>query len=112
MRWLFKLLLIGGLGSATLAGCGGDNAETSCSSWCAVVEECTATSFSDCTQACSTELRNAGAISPQCLDAVRGQNACVSELTCAEFEAWNGEDPPDAYPCKNADDVVADVCIV
>jgi len=112
MRWLFGLLSFCGLGSATLAGCAGDNVDPSCSSWCAVVEECTDTSLSECREACAAELRNARAISPQCVDAVKGQNACVGELTCAEFDAWNDEGPPDAYPCRNNDDEVADACVV
>ena len=112
MRDLLVFLSVGGLGLPALVGCGGDDVDGTCSSWCAVVEECTDTSFSECREACAAELRNAGSVSPQCVDAVKGQNACVGELTCVEFEAWNDEDPPDAHPCKDADDVVADACVV
>jgi len=95
-----------------MVSCGGDNVDPSCSSWCALIDECTGTGFSECAQACSAELRNAGSVSPQCVDAVKGQNTCVGELTCADFEAWSDQDPPDAYPCKNADNEVADACVV
>ena len=112
MRDLLVVLSVGGLGLPALVGCGGDDVDSTCSSWCAVVEECTDTSLSECTQACAVELRNAGAISPQCVDAVKTQNACVGELTCAEFIDWDERNPPDAYPCKNANEAVADACVV
>lgn len=105
MRYLIGLVLV-------LAGCGGGNVDAVCSSWCSVVEECTNTSLSECKEACSVELVKARSVSPRCEDAVAGQNACVGELTCAELEAWYDEDPPDAYPCNDTDDVVANACVL
>jgi hypothetical protein len=105
MRYLIGLVLV-------LAGCGGNNVDGPCASWCALVEECTDASVSECTEACTAELGKARSVSSQCEDAVTGQNACVGELECAEFDAWYDEDPPDAYPCEDADDVVANACVV
>lgn len=110
MRDFFLLLSVSGLVLVSLPSCGGDDVDPSCSSWCAVVEECTDTSFSECTQACAAELRNAATVSPQCIDAVKGQNVCVGQLTCNEFESWRTDTPPDAYPCKSADDAVVSAC--
>lgn len=112
MRNSFGLLLVGAFGLAALASCGGDSVDPSCSSWCNTIRECTDTSSSECTQACAAELRNARAISQECLDAVKSQNACVGELSCSEFEAWKDESPPDAYPCRSADAEVVDGCVV
>jgi len=57
------------------------------------------------------ESSQARAISSECANAVRDQNVCLGELTCAEFEAWLEEVPPDGYPCKGADDGVENACL-
>jgi hypothetical protein len=99
------------IGLASLfIGCGDDDSDSACSLWCTVVEECTETSFSDCRAACAEESSQARAISSECANAVTDQNLCLGELTCEEFEAWMSETPPESYPCKSADDVVADAC--
>lgn len=96
---------------SSLLGCGDDSTtDASCSPWCTVVDECTEMGFSDCTRACAVELSEAQAVSSQCANAVRIQNTCLGELTCSEFEAWRTETPPDAYPCKSADEAVATAC--
>lgn len=84
--------------------------DATCSPWCTVVAECTAESFSECMRFCHEELLQAQGVSTECADAVRNQNVCLGELSCAEFEAWLDEVPPDAYPCKSADDTVLSVC--
>ena len=94
----------------SLVGCG-DDVDATCSPWCTVVDDCTTMSFSDCMNACAEELSDAQSISSECASAVRSQNVCLAELTCAELEAWATEVPPDSYPCKSADDDVDDVCI-
>lgn len=95
----------------SLLGCGADDTtDASCSPWCTVVDECTETGFSDCMRACAQELADAQSISPDCVNAVRGQNACLGDLTCADLEAWASETPPNAYPCKSADDAVVSAC--
>ena len=96
--------------ASQLVGCGAGDASSSCSPWCTVVEECTETSFSDCMEACAKELSAAGAVSSGCEDAVKSQNTCLGELACAEFQSWRTETPPDAYPCKSADDAVMAAC--
>ncbi len=93
----------------TFVACG-DDSDNACSSWCGVVEECTDVSFSDCMNGCAEEISQAGAVSPQCANAIRDQNVCLGALTCPEFEAWLQEVPPDTYPCKAADDAVDDAC--
>lgn len=108
MRYVFGFLMA--LAVMTFAACG-DDVDATCSPWCMVVDECTATSVSECMNACAEELSQAQAISSQCADAVRSQNICLAELTCAEFDAWANEVPPDAYPCKSADDAVIGVCL-
>jgi hypothetical protein len=97
--------------ACSLVGCGDDDFDAACSSWCTVVDDCTETSFSECMDACAEESSQAQAISSECAGAVRNQNVCLGELTCAEFEAWADEIPPDSYPCKSADDDVDSVCI-
>jgi hypothetical protein len=105
------LLLLTVVFVSSLLGCGDDDAtDASCSPWCTVVDECTETSFSDCMEACAKELSDAQAVSSECANAVRSQNTCVGELNCAEFESWRTETPPDAYPCKSADDAVVSAC--
>ena len=94
----------------SLVGCGDDDFDA-CSPWCTVVDDCTETSFSECMDACAEESSQAQAISSECAGAVRNQNVCLGELTCAEFEAWADEVPPDSYPCKSADDDVDSACI-
>jgi hypothetical protein len=94
----------------SLVACGNDAPDPTCSAWCTVVDECTDTSFSDCMNACAEELSQAQAVSSECANAVRSQNTCLGELTCVEFEAWGTETPPDAYPCKSADEAVATAC--
>ena len=94
----------------SLVGCG-DDFDPACSPWCTVVADCTDTSFSECMDACAEESSQARAISPECAGAVQNQNVCLGELTCAEFEAWADEIPPDSYPCKSTDDDVDGVCI-
>ena len=94
----------------SLVGCG-DDFDAACSPWCTVVADCTETSFSECMDACAEESSQAQSISSECAGAVRNQNVCLGELTCAEFEAWADEIPPDSYPCKSADDDVDSVCI-
>ena len=94
----------------SLVGCGDDDFDA-CSPWCTVVADCTETSFSECMDACAEESSQAQAISSECAGAVRNQNVCLGELTCAEFEAWADEVPPDSYPCKSADDDVDSACI-
>jgi hypothetical protein len=88
----------------------GDDFDTACSSWCAVVEECTEVSFSDCMGGCADEISQARAISSECVNAVRDQNVCLGALTCSELQSWVEEVPPDAYPCRGADDGVDDAC--
>ena len=97
--------------ASSLPGCGDDGTiDASCAPWCTVVEECTETSLSDCMGACARELAAARSVSPDCVNAVKGQNRCLADLTCADFEAWARETPPDAYPCKSADDAVVSAC--
>ena len=107
-----SVLVAASIGLAcSLAACGDDDFDATCSPWCTVVDDCTATSFSECMDACAEESSQAQAISSECAGAVRNQNVCLGELTCAEFEAWADEVPPDSYPCKSADDDVDSVCI-
>ena len=97
------------MGVALLVGCG-DDAFGVCSSWCAVVEECTDTSSSQCMELCAEESSQAQSISSECALAVRSQNLCLAELICAELEAWVKEVPAETYPCKSADDEVDNAC--
>jgi len=107
-----SVLVAASIGLAfSLVGCGDDDFDAACSSWCTVVDDCTETSFSECMDACAEESSQARAISPECAGAVQNQNVCLGELTCAEFEAWADEIPPDSYPCKSADDDVDSICI-
>lgn len=96
--------------TCSLAACG-DDFDTACSPWCNVVNDCTETSLSECMNACMEESSQARAISSECANTVRDQNVCLGELTCAELEAWLEEVPPDAYPCKAADDGVDNACV-
>ena len=95
--------------ACSLISCG-DDFDPACSPWCTVVDDCTETSFTECTDACAEESSQAQAISSECATAVRDQNICLSGLTCAELDAWLEEVPPDDYPCKSADDEVDDAC--
>jgi len=97
-------------GSESLSGTRIDSVDATCSPWCTVVDDCTTMSFSDCMNACAEELSQAQSISPECASAVRSQNICLAELTCAELEAWATGVPPDSYPCKSADDDVGNAC--
>ncbi|MBW2381027.1 MAG: hypothetical protein JRG70_16000 [Deltaproteobacteria bacterium] len=110
MRSLFRFLMA--LAVLAFAACGGSDGDVdaTCSPWCTVADECSNSSFSQCMDDCTEELSAAQAISSQCADAVRSQNVCLAGLTCAEFDAWVNEVPPDAYPCKSADDTVISVC--
>jgi hypothetical protein len=85
--------------------------DATCSPWCTVVDECTTGSFSECMLFCAEELLDAQSVSTECADAVRNQNVCLAELTCVEYDAWRNDVPPDAYPCKTADDTVSSVCL-
>ncbi len=85
--------------------------DPACSPWCAVIDECTGTGVSECMDACAVRLLQAQATSSECADALRSQILCVAELACTEFYAWADEDPPDAYPCKSANDNVSSVCL-
>lgn len=96
--------------ACSLVACG-DDFDTACAPWCVVVDDCTAASFSDCMDGCMEESSRAQAISSECAIAVRDQNVCLGELTCAELEAWIEEVPPDGYPCKGADDGVESTCL-
>jgi hypothetical protein len=89
----------------------GTNVDATCSPVCTVGSECTNTSFSECMGECAWWLGQAHAISSECAGAVRSQYACLTELTCAEFDAWTNKVPPDAYPCKSADDTAISVCL-
>ena len=112
LRSLRGVLVATSIGLAcSLAACGDDDFDAACSPWCTVVADCAETSFSECMDACAEESSQAQAISSECAGAVRNQNVCLGELTCAEFEAWADEVPPDSYPCKSADDDVDSVCI-
>ena len=91
-------------------GCSDPPPDPSCSPWCMVVADCTSTDFSRCMSECATELSNAQFVSSECADAVRSQNNCLAELACQEFDAWRQQDPPDGYPCKDADDEVRNTC--
>lgn len=93
----------------SLVACG-DDFDTACSPWCAVVEDCTESSFSECMTACMEESSQAQAVSSGCANAVRDQNVCLGQLACEQFEAWLDEVPPDGYPCKGADDAVDNAC--
>ena len=78
----------------SLVGCGDDVDATCSRAWCTVVDDCTTESvFSDCMDACAEELSQAQSISSECASAVRSQNVCLAELTCAELEAWATEVP-------------------
>lgn len=106
-----RALIAASIGIAcSLMSCG-DDFDAACSPWCTVVDDCTETSFSECMNACAEESSQARAISSECANAVRDQNVCLGGLTCAEFEAWVDEDPPDGYPCKSADDEVENACL-
>ena len=94
----------------SLAACG-DDFDPACAPWCAVVDECTEVGLSDCMNACMEESSQAQAISSECANAVRDQNVCLGQLTCAELQAWLDEVPPDTYPCKAADDGVDNACL-
>lgn len=96
--------------ACSLVACG-DDFDAACSPWCAVVDDCTEASFSECMSACAEESSQARAISSECAYAVRDQNVCLGELTCEEFEAWLEEIPPDGYPCKGADDGRENACL-
>jgi len=112
LRSLRGVLVATSIGLAfSLVGCGDDDFDAACSPWCTVVADCTETSFSECVDACAEESSQARSISSECANAVRNQNVCLGELTCAEFEAWADEIPPDSYPCKSADDDVDSICI-
>ena len=84
--------------------------DATCSPWCTVVYECKAFSFSECIVLCEEWLLDAQRVSTECADAVRNQHVCLAELTCAEYDAWLNEVPPDAYPCKSASDTMLSVC--
>lgn len=106
-----KALIVAAIALAcSLAACG-DDFDAACSPWCAVVDECTELSLSECVNACMEESSQARAISSECANAVRDQNVCLGQLACAEFEAWLEEVPPDGYPCKGADDGVENACL-
>ena len=110
-----RILLAISIGCAlSLVGCGDDAIEASCSAMCTVAEECVDnTDLSECMNVCAERLREAESISPECANAVRGQLFCGGELTCAEVAAWLGPGfPPDANPCKSADEAVADACLL
>ena len=96
--------------ACSLVACG-DDIDATCSPWCTVVDECTAAGLSECMNACAEELSQARDISSECANAVRDQNICLSELTCAELDAWLEEVPPEGYPCKAADDGVDNACL-
>jgi len=89
----------------------GTNVDAICSPLCAVVDECAVGSFSECVNECVWWLGQAQAISSDCAGAVRSQYVCVTELTCAQLDAWINRVPPDAYPCKSADDTAISVCL-
>jgi hypothetical protein len=93
----------------SLVACG-DDFDSACSPWCAVVDECTEASFSDCMNGCMEESSQARVISSECANAVRDQNVCLGALTCTELDAWLEEAPPNEYPCKAADDGVYNAC--
>lgn len=95
--------------ACSLVACG-DKFDDACSPWCTVVDDCTESSFSECMDGCEAESSRARDISSACGNAVRDQNVCLGELSCAELEAWLEEVPPDGYPCKSADDTVEDAC--
>lgn len=96
--------------TCSLAACG-DDFDPACSPWCAVVDECTEISVSECMNACMEESSQARAVSSECAHAIRDQNVCLGQLTCTELEAWLDEVPPDAYPCKATDDGVINACL-
>ena len=94
---MFRSLLLAlsiGFGLSSLVGCGDDAPDPTCPPWCTVVDECTDSGFSECMSACAEELSNAQAVSSECANAARSQNACLGELTCAEFETWGAETMP------------------
>ena len=113
LRATCRALVATSIASAcSLVGCGDEAFDPgACSPWCIVVEDCTDASFSECMDACGEESSQAQAISSECAFAVRNQNLCLGELTCAEFKAWAEELPPDSYPCKSADDDVSNACV-
>lgn len=96
--------------ACSLVACG-DDFDAACTPWCTVVDDCTEASFSECMNGCMEESSQARSISSECANAVRDQNVCLGELTCAEFEAWLEEVPPDGYPCQGADDGVENACL-
>lgn len=105
------LIAVSAIGFASLLVACGDDFDNACSPWCSVVDECTEFGFSECMDGCAEEASQARAISSECAEAVRDQNVCLGALTCAEFDAWLEEIPPDAYPCKDGDDGVENACL-
>ena len=110
------VLLVGVLCTTGLIGCAedgptGDPNLANCGTFCDRVVGCTeGASRPTCISQCNTIASNAASVSEPCLAGFAAVNACVSELSCEEGEAWFNETPPDSYPCKAEDDAGEAAC--
>ena len=89
----------------------GDPSIANCGAFCDKAVECTeGASRSVCILQCNAIASNEAAISEQCVAGFAAVNACVSELSCEQRDAWFSEIPPDSYPCKAEDDAGEAAC--
>lgn len=101
---------LAGLFGALAMGCGGgDGGNSSCSAACAVIVPCIMQSTSACMAQSEGDIREANDVSAECGAAVNDLIDCIAGGSCADFEAWNDEIPPDSYPCR-AEDMAIDAC--
>lgn len=83
-------------------GCG-DGAHT-CEEFCGLAARCDLPSSADgCVELCEADLRGASDFARACGRALEDRYQCVNTLTCDGLQDWLTEEPPDAFPCVEAE---------
>ena len=94
------LMLSVGCGNDSNGGGGTGGSADPCPAVCDNEVECNETPRGVCTAVCAGALAVAEAFSTSCFDAVNAVLGCAGVLSCADYEAWQNEEPPDSFPCR------------
>ena len=107
---MLALAMVAGCSDDSSGGGGSGGTPTNCSSACDNEVECNDTSRTVCEGACDVAILAAEQISQTCFDAVNAVLGCAGALSCADYEAWQNEEPPDSFPCRDETETCDSEC--
>ena len=110
MKRMGRGAIVLGVGLVLLAGCGDSSSSNDCEGFCDTSAECEGTPTAVCLPLCDAAVEAAAQTSSACGDALNSLLSCASGLTCAQYEAWQNEEPADSYPCRAEDIECQDEC--